>query len=336
MPDARVTSASMDRRAEAASRVARLHSGELSGAEEAELYEWLDADSGNREEYRRHLQIWARIDSLRDDAEIRQLAVPPPAEPAKGPVHRRWGRWSASAAAVLLATVVGVFLWRSDVGGRQLATAVGEIRSVSLSDGSRVILNTSTRLRVRMTPEARRVEFEQGEAFFDVRREPERPFLVSTVNGDVRVLGTQFNVRRTGQLVEVTVETGRVEVCLRAPEWGPASAIQLGARQRLAFAAGGERAAPVAQAAPARIASWRSGDVIFRQDALISVLNELGRYTTKRVVLEDARLANVSVTGVFRPRGEMDDVEGFLVGLQAAFPIRATVFEDHISIEGAR
>lgn len=323
-----------ERQQTSAAWVARLHSGEMTADDEANLNEWLDADSANRREYGRSLQLWADMDPLRDDPAIRQLLSAPIHVAPERP--NRWkSRGTLSALAATLAIVfVGTasYLYRSP-GDQQVRTAVGEIRGVTLADGSNVTLNTATRLLVRMNETARTVEFEQGEAFFDVRADAARPFIVRTPNGDVRVIGTRFNLRRTGSLVEVMVEDGRVEV--RPGSHAQAASIQLAARQRVAFAARGATSRPVVVPATSRIASWRSGDVIFRRDTLISVISELGRYTSKRLVIDDPQLANLAVSGVFRPHGREGDVEGFVVGLQAALPLRATVFADHISIEAA-
>ncbi len=335
----------------AADWVARLHSGEMTVEDEAGLGRWLDADPAHRREYGRHLQAWAGAESLRDDPAIRGIldaanaerpagggerAAGPTSPPMRANAPGRRSR-SASlgwvAAASIVAAGAALYLYRA-FGDDSLRTAVGEIRSVTLADGSTVTLNTATRMAARMGRESRVVEFEQGEAFFDVKADARRPFVVRTPNGEVRVLGTQFNVRRTGSFVEVTVKEGRVEV--RPVDETVSPPIQLTARQKLAFAArGGAAPRPVSEPETSLIASWRNGDVIFQRDTLISVISELGRYTPKRLVMDDPKLANLAVSGVFRPHGREGDVEGFIVGLQAALPLKATVFADHISIEAA-
>ena len=101
-------------------------------------------------------------------------------------------------------------------------TTVGELKSVTLSDGSTVQLNTNSRVEVRFSSAERRVHLTRGEAYFSVAHNPRRPFSVYAANGIVTAVGTAFTVRlREQDAVEVTVEKGRVALSTLS-EAGPA------------------------------------------------------------------------------------------------------------------
>src|SRR5690606_28626324 len=98
-------------------------------------------------------------------------------------------------------------------------TGVGEQRTVTLEDGSRVSLNTATRLSLHFDRGVRRVRLQSGEALFEVARDPGRPFVVESGDRQVRALGTAFIVRRDAGRIAVTLMEGSVEV---APVGGTA------------------------------------------------------------------------------------------------------------------
>src|SRR5262249_47175706 len=96
-------------------------------------------------------------------------------------------------------------------GGRY-STPVGGIDNVALADGSRMTLNTDTRIRVALTETERRIELDKGEGFFEVAKDPSRPFVVYAGNKRVVAVGTKFSVRRENDDVEVIVTEGRVRL----------------------------------------------------------------------------------------------------------------------------
>src|SRR5690606_20728867 len=117
----------------------------------------------------------------------------------------------AAALAASLVIALGGVWWLTEVRGAY-ATRPGEQKVATLKDGSRIALNTDTRLDVRFDAGRRRIRLDRGEAMFEVAHDADRPFVV--VAGDTRVqaLGTVFIVRRTGDDVVVTLVKGRVAV----------------------------------------------------------------------------------------------------------------------------
>ena len=229
--------------------------------------------------------------------------------------HRRRFRWASIAASVVL--VCGAWFgydhwYRLPV----YETAVGEQRSVSLSDGSVIVLNTRSKVRVRMTALERRIDLITGEARFRVAKNPNRPFWVSTSDATVRAVGTVFNVRNDRSGTEVAVLEGRVKVSSvlesgavhgRATQATPGGlspnakavsvSIDLADGQRAAVTAQGieREAGPTLEA----VAAWTERRLVFRDERLADVVAEFNRYRVAPLVIDDSQLAQLRMGGVF-------------------------------------
>ena len=286
--------------------------------EEAAFAGWLTADP-------RHARALAEAERLWDalalpaaalvagrDAAARAPACRPPLLRARTatPILRGGRRWAAAAA--LLLAVAGGVAWgpalRDDLMADQ-RTAVGERRTVELADGSRVTLNTGTALAVDLDPALRRVRLFRGEAYFDVVRDPARPFRVETPAGSVEVLGTRFNLRLRDGRATVTVAEGRVAA--RPASGGPAQVLGPGEESIVTAAAAGT---PVAVDRAAGEA-WRHGRLVFYRASLADVVAELERYRGGRILPLGRRLADLRVTGAFdtaRPDDALDVIAAAL------------------------
>lgn len=217
----------------------------------------------------------------------------------------------AIAASLLIALAVPA-LWFYVWSGTY-STDVGEQRSIALSDGSTVDLNTQSRIRVRFTGAQRRIDLLEGQALFQVAPDASRPFVVRSDATDVRAVGTQFDVYRTRDGTVVTVLEGRVAVLdsraqARVPDnqshapsgaGGPAAdgAIFVAAGEQVTV---GDRA-PV-HAAPAEAQSdmpWRQRRLMFRATPLARVVEEYNRYHERQLRIRDAELEQVPISGAF-------------------------------------
>lgn len=224
---------------------------------------------------------------------------------------------SAIAASVVIAIgiALGVQLSRAPVQEHQ--TMVGGKDLVPLEDGSRVTLSTDSRVRVTMSRSERRIELQQGEAFFEVAKDPERPFVVVAGTRRVVAVGTQFSVRREADGVRVVVTEGRVRL---ATENAPASSapMQLDAGAVARATSGGVmvREQPVQEAE--QLLSWRTGFLMFRDTALTDAVSEFNRYNQRKIVIADDAIADIRIGGSFR----VDNVDAFLWLLENGFPVR--------------
>lgn len=227
---------------------------------------------------------------------------------------RRQLRFAGAAGFVLaMATAFGLYhLWSA--GGERYATPVGGFASVPMADGSNVTLNTDSVIRVNITGTERRVQLDQGEAFFDVARDAARPFVVRAGNKRVVAVGTRFSVQRLEDDVRVVVTEGKVRV---ESAQSPPVLVAAGNVARAA-----DMAVVVQQAPPPRVEeylSWREGYLRFHEMALADAVAEMNRYNTRKIVIDDPRLAAVRISGTFRPT----QYEAFVRVLQDGFSIQA-------------
>ena len=236
--------------------------------------------------------------------------VPSPSKSGSRVASRGPGRprvWLAAACLGVVLLVAGlVFRWEE---GRY-STAFGEQRIVTLADGSVIELNTDSALKVRFTKHQRAIHLTKGEAFFRVAHDISRPFVVSAGEASVKAVGTQFNVRMSGDSTLVSVVEGTVEVRDDTPDAqraaGADSAVRVttgeeasitpispqDSRRRLAVA-------KVAVSSPQRSASWTRGRVEFENTPLGDVLSEFQRYRDIQVLIDDDSIRQLKLTGSF-------------------------------------
>jgi transmembrane sensor len=295
-------------RAEAAAWVARMHADEHSPEREAGLRVWLGESDDHRRAFDRLTRAWEQAGKIRLRARPDAMAT----EPRR---RARYVPWAAAAAATLvLAVSAAVYYLRVDA----IATEVGQQRVRLLSDGTRVTLNTNTRIEVNYDDHARRIRLIRGEAWFEVAKSATWPFLVSVDGEVIRALGTSFIVRHDGaQDLSVTLVEGRVSVTPVDKNAEPDAARVLSPGQRLVFSR--HATAAVDRPELTRVTAWRHGRVEFDATSLAEAAAEMNRYSKTRVILADADLARLRIGGVFRA----GDSEEFVRIVTSAFGLRA-------------
>lgn len=221
------------------------------------------------------------------------------AEPLRfRPAARRFGRRTLFAGATAAAASVAAVTVGLNVMGplsglyADHTTAVGERKRVVLEDGSVVTLNTATALSVDYSGQERRIALYDGEALFEVAKDPNRPFIVTAGSGQARAVGTAFVVRRNDACEHVVVTEGTVEVTI-----GKAAPVRLEAGQWLGFGESGRR--QVRTVDVDALTAWQRGKLIFNRRSLQSVVDELQRYRRGRIVIANDQLKTLQITGVF-------------------------------------
>jgi len=177
-------------------------------------------------------------------------------------------------------------------------TATGEQRTVTLDDGSMVRLAPGSALRVSYARDSRNVELLSGEAYFEVRRDPARPFNVRSDNAAVTVLGTGFDVRQGDSGTDVAVKHGRVRVASADAMHG---SVILGAGQWAHMSHSGQIASGSGSAE--LVGAWTDRRITAVDRPLSEVLADLRRYHRGAIILTSSKLGRSSVTGTF----EADD-----------------------------
>jgi transmembrane sensor len=276
--------------------------GSWSHRDQEALDAWLEESDLNKAAF------WRLEHSWREADRIAALGGGPATAPRGRPSAwrlrpRTWAGLTALAASA--AAIVGVSLHevrpgagKAAVATAAFATEVGGHRSLGLSDGSRIELNTDTRVRTAIGGDRRAVWLDKGEAFFEVAHHDGLPFIVHAGPREIRVLGTKFSVRRFGDKVTVWVREGRVRV-ENVEHASPARSTVVAAG---GVALSDGAATLVTSVSPERVEqalSWREGMLSFDQERLGDIALEFNRYNRKKIVVDDAEAANIRIGGTF-------------------------------------
>ncbi len=308
-------------RKQAARWAERLMDSELTASEREEFQRWLMADESHQREFRAHNLILNLACDLPDETRDELLVLAMEGTQPRGPRRPVW--MTGLAASLLLAVgLVGWFVYRYEAPSTAHVTAAGMTRDVALPDGSIAHLNTRTDLRWIARSDERRVELLEGEALFDVRHDPAKPFTVVLDASEIRVLGTRFNVRRRQSAeVVVTVLEGTVAVSQGRTSGStqPAWTRELHANEQIVYGATG-LVRDVHAAAGANAARWREGILEFEDEPLSNIVADLGRYTDRQILVRDPRLAQLRLGGQLNVS---DSIENSLRLLERLAPVAA-------------
>ncbi|HVY80189.1 MAG TPA: FecR domain-containing protein [Steroidobacteraceae bacterium] len=292
---------------EAAAWHAHLRSETLTEADEARFDAWLAGDPARRREFEQLAALWEKLEGIAQSPEV--LRVLASADAGTRRVSRRAVAGWALAAGV--AGVAGFMSWQRLFAYDTYATAVGELKTIRLADGSSITLNTASEVKVRLSGGERRVELLAGQASFEVAPDARRSFVVSVRGAQVLALGTLFDVYRRERDTVVTLIEGRVSV---APGGAP---ILLSPGEQLTFGAPGR--APVRSTADLqRVSAWRAGKLDFVETPLRDAIAEANRYSRLKIELRAPDLADAPISGIFAT-GHNDI---FAEGLRAYFGVR--------------
>lgn len=276
------------RRTEAADWVVQLQSADASDVLAFDA--WLESSPANTRAYDDALAVWLEYGRAASDVgdALREA-------PQRRPLTRRYYLSAGAMAAAAAAAVVLLPQLPASAPIDSYATARGEQRTVSLADGSKIELNANTRLTVALDRGERRVVLDEGEAVFDVAADSRRPFTIAAGDRTVRVVGTQFDVRRRAGKLSVTVARGIVEV--RPSGDADGTAFRLHPGQRLDHSEGAARAQVVTVKAD-EVLGWRSGRLVYRDQPLSDVVADLNAQFKTPIRIDDPALAATPISGV--------------------------------------
>jgi len=310
--------------AEAAVWIARLHGPGRGRRMEQEFRAWQAASPAHREAFERCTDVWQDVPRIGLATAYRAAAsgqaAAAPAAADRRAAAWRWITASAVAGTLAVATVL-VLHWR---GENAYGTNVGEQRLVVLQDGSRVLLNTDTQLRVDLAARQRSVTVSRGEAYFEVAKDARRPFVVRVAGSEVVAVGTAFAVRyapvpRADDQLAVTLVEGQVTVRPAGGRAGAALApehpVAMQAGDRLLLdrpvrdpAATAPVVARVDRPDVDRVLAWQHSETVFDDTALPDAVAEMNRYNRTTIVLLDGLdAADLRVSGQYRT----SDTAGF-------------------------
>jgi transmembrane sensor len=300
-------------RKEAARWAERLMDSDLTAAEREEFQHWLMADESHQREFRAHNLIMNLARDLPDETREELLALAMEGVPQQRPRRKVWIAGLA-ASALLTLGLAGWFVYQYQAASTAHVTVAGMTRDVTFPDESVAHLNTRTDLRWVGRADERRVALLEGEALFEVRHDPAKPFTVVVDTSEIRVLGTRFNVRRRQSAeVVLTVLEGTVAVSQprNSGSTQPAWTRKLHANEQIVYSATG-LVRDVHPAAGANAARWREGILEFEDEPLSNIVADLGRYTDRHIVVRDPRLAQLRLGGQLNVHDSIKNSLGLL------------------------
>lgn len=316
---------------------------DLSAEEQAEFDDWLRESPDHAEQFARMVDAWNLYDDHESDP---GLAAQRRAVLAASP-SRRGRIWQAAAGGLIAASLAaGIILLEpayrtaapvetASNGGALVAastddmvhaTRKGELRTVVLADGSKVTLNTDSKVRIAFSAQRRIVKLVQGQVLFEVAHDAARPFVVEAADRHVTALGTVFEVRLEPGRMEVVLVEGKVVVDRRDAANAVHTPTVLRPGQELIVQTG---AAPrVVSADLGTKLRWREGFVEFVDEPLGQAVAEINRYTDRPIRMADERLAAQRISGVFRT----GDPGRFVAIVGELLPVEARTHSDRIEL----
>lgn len=298
--------------AEAAVWVTRLHGPDRSPQMERDFRAWQAQSPAHQEAFEKCTDAWLDVEKIKLSTAYETVLRRSSWSPGGG--YRGKQRWAAMAACVAL-VAVGAFVGQRWWDDGNFSTEVGEQRVVMLDDGTRLILNTDTRLRVNFSAKQRTVNVASGEAIFEVAKDPARPFVVRVSGSEVVAVGTAFSVRyaeasaNVPSEIAVTLIEGQISVRPTAGGSGADIAplrpivMKPGERLRLDQSPSAKTAVATRVDRPDvdQVTAWKRSEAVFDSTALVEAVAEMNRYSRTQIVLVDKLAAsNLRVSGQYR------------------------------------
>jgi transmembrane sensor len=332
---------------------AHIREQELSDADRKTFSLWLAESPVHVREYLGVAELWAAVQSSetwpaqsREDLILAlhahkdgnvfplaiadgQTSIPEPLKRAR--TRTKIGRWFIPLGAVASVALIALIAWPNLIWRSTYRTSRGEQRSIVLSDGSVVQLNTLSTLVIHFDKDRRRVELPQGEALFRVTHDPARPFDVQTPFAVVRAVGTEFNVYNHTDGTQVAVIEGKVRVAAASASQKSAfspgfiqsddahsssassahqSVIPLAAGQQVTVSSVAEPKPIPANASTAT--AWIQRRIVLDNDSVRTAVDEFNRYNRMQIHVRDEELADLRISGVF----DVDDPKALIKYLE--------------------
>jgi transmembrane sensor len=312
----------------------RFFADEVSTVEREQVLNWKEASTENKKQFEELWIVWQTMDKtsmqneINIEAEWNHLLSTIDQKANHKTRSISLSGFLRIAAAIFIA--FGLFYYGLNlISGNSVKTNSTETREIILSDGSRVTLNAGSKLSYKRNfGKELRVVSLQGEAFFEVKKNPDRPFIVQLGDAEIKVLGTSFNVKayKNENKIEVTVAEGLVSLYDKNME------------QKKVLAAKGEKAVFNKQQKIIKkqinedrnYISWKTRIIVFDNENLANIASALENVYHKDIILQNSALNNCTVTTKF----ENKDLDTVLKVLKSTLDIHIEEKEGKIIISG--
>lgn len=317
---------------DAATWLVQQDNGPLTELQQRAFDKWYQESELHRSYYDRMSAFWSGMDGIGSSKDSLDDAVLKPTlmERLGLEVHYRV---AASVAAAVLA-VSGLFtvliadnatLDSAQFVEREYRTVTGDQKNIELPDGSSVMLNTASHIRIAYTSDQRIIHLLKGEGYFSVETDPSRPFLVRVDDHVVSAVGTAFTVFRNNAGIDVTVTEGDVDVFLMGATNDTLDSleqripnVQLTARESVVFTDNVEPVKVVSATDINRKLAWRQGVLAFAGEPLPNVVAEVSRYTDLKIIISDESLEELRFGGVLR----IGNIDALFNALEQSFGVK--------------
>lgn len=293
--------------AEAAAWLVRLQSDARVPADDLAFRAWVAADTSHAAAFEAVTAVWDLTGALSRD--LRGRAVPP-----------RTSRRAVMAGGAAVAAGAAVTGWRI-MEAQIYKTEVGEQKHVTLEDGSRIFLDTNSRLSVKVTRARRTAELSYGRVDFHIATDPARPFIVEAARNRIIASASTLDVQRDGEQVSVLLIKGGAEVL--HPNSAPAK-LAPGERLRMVAGEAVERDRP----SLAPLLAWQTGQAIFENGRLSDAVAEMNRYSTVKLAVLDSDAGELRMSGIYA----VGDNLAFANSISRLLPIKVVQEEGRIDI----
>lgn len=291
---------------QAAAWFARFRSGAMSASDRQDFECWLSLPA-HAEAFGEVEHLWQGMAALQDEPQLLLLRE----RARRNGRQCQLRRFGVLAASVLILIALTVSLIRPgpaqetpDPQELHFATVTGQPLPLELADGSKILLDANSAIRVALNSESRVVSLEQGRAYFQVGHDPYRPFVVKADGRTVTALGTAFTVDTHVSPLDVVLLEGSVRVEGSSSEGR--HVVKMAAGSRLQIFSDGKWQA--AQVDTAQVASWTSGKLVFDNVRLADVVAEVNRYTDKNILILDDETGGKRLSAVLKA----GDVQAFI------------------------
>ena len=320
--------------------IAKLH-GEPSAKDLQNFRAWMAQSPAHKTEVRQLAKLWGELDVLTELAVVQEpLSTQSTSARLFDKVAAliKLPNWNRPLAAMVTATLVAVLALPIiiDINKTTYSTDIGEQELITLRDGSTVLLNTNSSIRVDYSLETRNISLLSGQAHFEVTKDNSRPFNVYAGKGLVRAVGTAFSVYLQPDIIEVTVTEGTIELSAVAPAPAPTNQPETEPTApsktitKLSLVTAGQNATMDQDTssidsievidAPEIVQklAWHQGLLRFSGDPLEDVVAEISRYTDLSIVILDPEIRDLRIGGFFK----VGETEKMFQALETSFGVR--------------
>lgn len=309
---------------EASIWLVRLDGGNLSDGTRKELKRWLSADTRHPIALKAMTSIWDDMDevlmTIDNHNSSGNVALWPILKPVFEPL--------LVAASI---SFMAIFIWFAmpvNVQENSYVTIVGQQMDVTFDDGSVIHLNTNSRIETEFTDEKRIIKLVKGEALFEVAHDANRPFIVYAGDRLVQAIGTKFVIHLGSENIKVTVTDGKVKmskVALNKTLTDIKALNNTDIQKDDVYIIKGEKVTVGSDHTPKitrikpenmqRELSWIDGKLIFANEELFDVIEEINRYVDVKIVLKDPSLHKIPISGRF----DLADSDALIEAIELSF-----------------